>query len=60
MAGTEVLMNQERILHWMLSHSSRHASKSSTWMTASATESPSELSESMTSLDTGFGMSLVT
>ena len=33
MAGTEVLMNQERILHWMLSHSLRRASKSSTRMT---------------------------
>ena len=60
MVGTEMLMNQKRILHWMLSCSSRRASKSSTWMTASATESPSELSESVTSLGTGFGMSPVT
>jgi hypothetical protein len=30
MAGTEVLMNQERILHWMLSHSLRRALKSLT------------------------------
>jgi hypothetical protein len=60
MVGTEVLMNQKRILHWMLSYSSRRASKSSTWMTASATESPSKLSKSVTSLGTGFGMSLVT
>jgi hypothetical protein len=60
MVGTEVLMNLERILYWMLSHFSRRVSKSSTWMTASATESPSELSESVTSLDIGFGMSSVT
>ena len=60
MAGIEVLMNQERILHWMLSHSSKRASKSSTWMVALATKSPSELSESVTSPGTGFGMSPTT
>ena len=60
MADTKVLMNQERILHWMLSHSSRRASKSSTWMTTSTTESPSKLSKSGTSPGTSFGMSPVT
>ena len=60
MVGIEVLMNQERIPHWMLSHSSRRASKSSTWMTAFATESPSEQSEYVIDLGTGFGMLLVT
>ena len=60
MAGTKVLMNLERILYWMLSHSLRHVSKSLTWMTASAIESPLELSESVTSLDIGFGMSSIT
>ena len=44
----------------MLSHSSRRALKSSTGMTASATELASELEESVTGLDTGFGMSPVT
>jgi hypothetical protein len=60
MASTEVLMNQERILHWMLSHSLRRASKSSIWTIASATKSPLELSESVTSPSTSFGMSPIT
>ena len=60
MAGTEVLMNQERILYWMLSYSSRHTSKSSTKMTALATESGSKSEELMTGLSIGLGMSPVT
>ena len=60
MAGTEVLMNQEMILHWMLSYSSRNTSKSLIGMTASTTKSTSKSEESVTGLDTGFGMSPVT